>query len=81
MDGFNALQSLGFHLQQKDSDLRRSIKFDDQNYNLVMDVMINNFWKRISAEQAKDVAKANPEVSSGPNLMETKDITDLLGKK
>ena len=59
VDSFNVLQSLGYHLKQKDGQIQRSIKFDDQNYNLVMDIRTDGVWKRVTEAQAKEIAKDN----------------------
>ena len=81
IESFNALQSLGYHLKQKEADIRRSVKFDDQNFDLVMDVRIGGNWKRISASQAREIASNNSDIKSGPETMETSEISKLLARK
>lgn len=68
-------------MKKKDDSVRRSIKFDDANFNLVMDVRVNDQWKRISAEEAREVARKSPEINSGPVSMGSDDITAFLNKK
>ena len=80
-ESFNSLQSLGFHMKQKEAEVRRSVKFDDEQFDLVMDIKIDGNWKRITAEQAKEISKQNPEISSGPERMSNDDITSFLNKK
>ena len=81
LDNFHTLQSLGYHMKKKDENLRRSIKFDDQKFSLVMAVRIDGNWRRISAEEAKDVAKNNPDITVGPSTMKSGDIAAFLSKK
>ena len=78
---FNTLQNLGYHLKQSDETIRRSIKFDDEREDLVMDVFVDNAWQRIRPEEAKKVADENPDISSGPKILSAAGITSILKKK
>lgn len=78
---FNLLQSLGYHLKQTDDSIRRSIKFDDDAENLVMDIFVDGAWSRIRPEEAKAVAEKNPSVASGPKVLSADKISGILNKK
>ena len=78
---FNLLQSLGYHLKQTDETIRRSIKFDDEQEDLVMDVFVDGAWSRIRPGEAKAVAAENPEIASGPKILTANKISGLLKKK
>ena len=78
---FNLLQSLGYHLKQTDETIRRSIKFDDEQEDLVMDVFVDGAWSRIRPEEAKAVAADNPAIASGPKVLSASKISGLLKKK
>ena len=80
LGSFHLLQSLAYNMKQNDTEVRRSIKFDDANYNLVLDVKVEDVWRRITPDQAKQVAKTNPEVSSGPREMSSADIEAFFKK-
>ena len=80
LDDFHTLQSVGYHMKKKDENVRRSIKFDDQTFSLVMDVKIGENWKRITAEEAKEAAKNNPDIKAGPDTMKSGDIAAFLSK-
>ena len=56
---FRALMNLAFDLKQKKRDLRRNIKFDEEDLGLYMDVQLvkDGLWKRVKPEQAKKLAK------------------------
>ena len=81
LDQFHALQSVGFHMKKKDENVRRSIKFDDVNQSLVMDIKIDGVWKRITSEEAKAAAEQNPDIQAGPTTMGSADIAAFLSKK
>ena len=52
-----ALEAVSFNLKQKNSKIRRSIKFDDQEMDLVLDFNSDpegsGAWRRVTAQQAK----------------------------
>ena len=81
LDSFNALQSVGYLMKQKEADTRRSIKFDDNEHDLVMDVRIGGEWNRITAAHAKKVALENPDINAGPKPLDVAGITKFLTKK
>ena len=51
---------VSFNLKKKHQKIKRSIKFDDSNMDLVLDFNTDpesNPWKRITAEQAKKMKR------------------------
>ena len=69
------------NLKQTDETIRRSIKFDDEREDLVMDVFVDNAWQRIRPEEAKKVADENPDISSCPKILSAAGISSILKKK
>ena len=78
---FKILQSLGYHLRQSDEGIRRSIKFDDENEDLAMDIRVDDKWSRIRPAEAKEVCQANPDFYSGPSALSATNISDILKRK
>ena len=55
-NSLKALELVSFNLKKKHQKIKRSIKFDDANMDLVLDFNTdpeNNPWRRITADQAK----------------------------
>ena len=50
LSNFRSLESLAYHLKQKDPSLKRVVKFDEDNRDLFMDVKIGGDWKRLYPE-------------------------------
>ena len=78
---FNLLQNLGYHLRQSDDSIKRSIKFDEEKEDLVMDVLIDGTWSRIRPDEAKKVIENEPNIASGPKILSADRISGLLKKK
>ena len=59
---FRSLMSIGYDLKQKHKDCKRSIKFDDDKKELVMDVRLDedSGWKRVCPQAANKVREARP---------------------
>ena len=55
---FQTLMGLSYDLKKRHPDLKWSVKFDDDNWDLFMDVQLGHGqdWKRITAEQANRTA-------------------------
>ena len=81
MSTFRAFESLAYHLKQKDGELRRVVKFDDDNLNLYMDVKLFGSWRRILPEEATKARLANPKLRSGPDTLTSGAISDILGQE
>ena len=72
---FKLLENLGYQMRAMDRGVRRVIKFDDDNMDLVMDVKIGDSWKRIKPAEA-NVAKLSRTFTSnsGPQEMSSAGI-------
>ena len=61
-----ALEAVSYHLKKKHTGIKRSIKFCDDDLDLVLDFNVDpsgdGAWKRVSAAQAKAM---KPKLSSG----------------
>ena len=48
--------------------MKRSIKFDDENYSLMLDIQLPGLeWRRIRPHQARAARRADPSLQSGPS--------------
>ena len=79
MSNFRVLESLAFHLKQKDSTLRRVVKFDEDCMDLFMDVKVMGEWRRVYPDQARVVQASRPDFRSGPAILTADVIQGLLG--
>ena len=76
-----ALEAVSYGLKQKNPGVKRSIKFDDQELDLVLDFNVDpegsGSWRRVSAAQAKLMkSKINKSKASGLTNDELTDLTD-----
>ena len=76
-----ALEAVSFNLKQKNSKIRRSIKFDDQEMDLVLDFNSDpegsGSWRRVTAQQAKKM-KGKLQAKGGRALGVTDDELDQM---
>lgn len=77
LDSLHALNSVGYSIKEKHSGVKRAIKFDDQRMDLFMDIYVGGDWKRISAKEAREVAKEIPTKEGGMKLTKA-DISGLV---
>ena len=77
---FKALMAVAYDLKQKNKDLRRNVKFDEETMGLFMDVQTEREgnWKRIRPQQAYRLNAARP-TRKGPEEMEDAEIASLIG--
>lgn len=56
---FRALINLAYDLKSKNVDLKRNIKFDEEDLGLFMDVQVRTGgnWKRVKPDQARKLSK------------------------
>ena len=78
MDNLVALNGLGYAIKQKNSGVKRSVKFDDQKRDLYLDICISGHWKRVTPEEAKQVMKEVPSTSATSASISVQDLTDLV---
>ena len=76
-----ALEAVSFNMKQKNSKIRRSIKFDDQAMDLVLDFNVDpdgdGAWRQVTAEQAKKM-RAKIQAKGGRAAADTDDELDGL---
>ena len=77
---FKALMALAYDLKQTHKELKRNVKFDEENLGLFMDVQTekDGTWKRIRPHQAYKTLKTR---RNGPEEMEEDEIKSLLGEQ
>ena len=73
---FQALMNLSFDLKKKHPDLKRNVKFDEEDGGLFMDFKIGADWKRVKPKQARAAVKERRKRTSSLN---EEDLRDLLG--
>ena len=81
MGNFHALQGLAYYMKQNDQSIQRSIKFDDEELDLVLDVKIEDSWRRVTPAQAKEAARNNPNINAGPREMSAADIGSFFKQR
>ena len=83
IDTFRTFESIGYHLRNSDPSVRRSVKFDDNAMDLVMDIKVGNGdeWQRIRSSEAKKTMEDNPHIKRGPSEMSSSALSALLSKK
>ena len=75
LDSLHALNNVGYHIKQNHQGVRRSVKFDDENMSIYMDIKICDQWKRITPAEAKQVVGALP--STGGKASRNLSVEDL----
>lgn len=64
---FQALQGISYHMKMANSGMKRSIKFDDEDLGLMLDVQIpGEDWRRIRPDQARAARRSEPHLRTGP---------------
>ena len=83
LGSFQVLENLGYQMRQSDPDTRRSIKFEDDKMDLMMDIRDHGVWKRIRPADARDttVASIINLKPSGPPLMTGSNIADFFNSR
>ena len=81
LTNFKLLENLGYQMKAVDSSVRRVVKFDDSNQDLVLDVRIGDEWKRVRPSEAQ-AAKMSKTFRStnGPAEMNSSSIADFFGR-
>ena len=79
LTNFKLLENLGYQMRAVDSSIRRVIKFDDQNMDLIMDVKIRDRWRRVKPSEARAAKSAKSfGVASGPEELSSDHIADFF---
>ena len=75
---FKLLENLGYQMKSV-GGVRRVIKFDDDNQDIMMDVKIGDSWKRIRPSEALAAKRSKTFVApSGPEEMDSTNIADFF---
>ena len=77
---FRLLENLGYQMKKVDPDVRRVVKFDDSKMSLMMDVRVNDSWRRVYPDDAKKAMARTPNLSAaaGPAEMSSDNISDFF---
>lgn len=80
LDDLHALNNVGYNIKQKNEGVRRSVKFDDENLSIFMDIKIQGNWKRITPAEARQVANSIPRTAGGGGSrnLSVEDISALV---
>lgn len=78
LDSLHALNAIAYQIKSKHEGVRRSVKFDDINQDIYMDILIGGNWRRISSSQAKLAVKNLPEQGASKRDLTADDLTSLV---
>ena len=67
--------------KRKSTGCEEAIKFGDENMDLMLDVRVNDEWRRNTPSEARSAARENPDIRVGPKRLQGGDIVQLIGKK
>lgn len=63
---FHVLQNLAFKLKTSNPGLKRSLKFDDDNLGLILDVQLpGEDWQRVRPDQARQAGQSDLSLRVG----------------
>ena len=76
---FRILMNLAYDLKQRHTELRRNIKFDEDDLSMYMDVQFKKDgpWRRIKPEQAKELTGRRRR---GPEQIDAEELRSLVGE-
>ena len=79
---FRSLMSLSYELKKKNPDLKRNVKFDENDLGLFMDIQVkrNGRWNRVKPEQARKAVEdtIGNGASTGPDTLGEDELSSLL---
>ena len=79
LTNFRALENLGYQMKNVNPSVRRVVKFDNDNMDVMMDVKIGDQWRRVRPADAIRAKKNTPGLlKSGPADMTLDNITDFF---
>ena len=80
---FRTLMNLSFELKKKHTELRRSVKFDEENLSMFMDIQLKSggSWKRIGGEQAMKTAFERRQDEGRTETIGVEELDELLGSE
>ena len=76
---FRLLMNLAYDMKQKNSGLKRNIKFDEEDLGLYMDVQVerDGSWRRIRLDRAREWASKRKR--RGPEDIDAEELKSLVG--
>ena len=79
LDNLHLLNAVGYSIKNNFDGVRRSVKFDDLNLNIFMDIKIGSQWKRITPEEARRVSANLPQATrNNSREFSTEDLSALV---
>lgn len=78
LDDLYALNSVGYNIKTSHKGVKRSVKFDDSNMGLYLDICINDKWKRIFPAEAKKALKTATTPSTSDRTLSVDDLSNLI---
>ena len=81
---FKALMGLSYDLKKRNPDLKRNVKFDEDDLGLFMDIQFekDGVWKRVKPDQARRSSEAAGQRNGrGPEKMLDEEIVSRLGEE
>ena len=80
MSSFKALNAASYRLRMKFKECKRNIKYDDNNFDLVLDFKTgeDSGWRRLRPAQAKEILK---EDGGSAEEISTVDLSELLSTR
>ena len=78
---FKSLMALAYDIKKTNPDLRRNVKFDEDNQGIYMDIQTKKegAWRRVRPEQARTAGTRSRRRSGGPDDMDDDELRSLLG--
>ena len=77
---FHVLQNLSYRLKMANKTMKRSVKFDDDRYGLMLDIQLpGQDWRRIRPDQARAARSVDPSLQTGPSALSLDMIAGALG--
>lgn len=80
LDSLYALNGVGYSIKAKNQGVKRSVKFDDLEQDIYLDIFIAGQWKKITPMEAKNALKKLPTSSASlvSNALSGEDISNLI---
>ena len=75
---FRSLMGLAYELKKKHPELKRNVKFDEEDLGLFMDMQLEKrgHWRRVKPDEAK---LAHTSTRTGPERLAADELMDMLG--
>ena len=80
---FRALMNVSFDLKKRNPDLKRSVKFSDDDMSLYMDVQLqrDGEWRRIEQDHAIKITADRPRKGNAPGAIGERELATLLEER